>query len=44
MKAHSPIFMGNIVYPTVEHAFQAAKTFDLTRRRNSPSLGAGEDG
>ena len=30
--ALSPIVYEGIVYPTVEHAFQAAKTFDMTQR------------
>lgn len=29
----SPVTYEGITYPTVEHAFQAAKTFDVTERR-----------
>lgn len=28
----SPVTMSEIIYPTVEHAFQAAKTFDHSKR------------
>lgn len=30
---YSPVTYEGITYPTVEHAFQAAKTFDVTERR-----------
>jgi ribA/ribD-fused uncharacterized protein len=30
--AASPIVLEGVTYPTVEHAFQAAKTFDLAER------------
>ncbi|CAB4127369.1 NADAR [uncultured Caudovirales phage] len=29
---HSPVLLDGLVYPTIEHAFQAAKTFSLTDR------------
>lgn len=31
---YSEVELGNIVYPTVEHAFQAAKTLDPIQRSN----------
>lgn len=39
---YSPVLLGHIIYPTVEHAYQAAKTLDINQRSNillAPSPG-----
>lgn len=40
--ASSPIFMGDIetTYPTIEHAFQAAKSLDIKERKHIANIGS----
>lgn len=35
---YSPITLGGITYPTVEHAFQAYKTLDINKRKEIAKL------
>lgn len=35
---HVPIEMDNMIYPSVEHAYQAAKTFDVSARMSIQAL------
>ncbi|MBE9212856.1 NADAR family protein [Plectonema cf. radiosum LEGE 06105] len=38
--AHKPIFMSDFSYPTVEYAFQAAKTLDIKERKHIANIGS----